>query len=46
MSKDLGRKYRKFLASGNKNIHMIELISSEESIILANDPLYLTKNAS
>ena len=45
MSKDLGRKYRKFLASGNRNIHMIELISSEESIILANDPLYLTKNA-
>ena len=45
MSKDLGRKYRKFLASGNKNIHMIELISSEESVILANDPLYLTKNA-
>lgn len=45
MSKDLGRKYRKFLASGNKNIHMIELISSEESIILANDPLYVTKNA-
>lgn len=45
MSKDLGRKYRKFLSSGDRSIHMIELISSEESKILANDPLYLTKNA-
>lgn len=45
MSKDLGRKYRKFLATGDRSIHMIELISSEESIILANDPLYLTPNA-
>lgn len=45
MSKDLGRKYRKFLASGDRSIHMIELISSEESNVLANDPLYLTKNA-
>ena len=45
MSKDLGRKYRKFLSAGDKSIYMIELISSEESKILANDPLYLTKNA-
>lgn len=45
MSKDLGRKYRKFLSSGDRSIHMIELISSEESKILANDPLYLTKNS-
>lgn len=41
MSEDLGRKYRKFLASGERSISMIELISLDEKKILPNDPLYL-----
>lgn len=41
MSEDLGRKYRKFLCSGERTITMIELISSGNKNILPNDPLYL-----
>ena len=41
MSKDLGRKYRKFLDSGERSINMIELINLNCKSILANDPLYL-----
>ena len=41
MSKDLGRKYRKFLCSENRTITMIELISQEHKTLLPNDPLYL-----
>ena len=41
MSKDLGRKYRKFLNSGEKSVSMIELISQNIYNVLPNDPLYL-----
>lgn len=41
MSGDLGRKYRYFLANNNKRIHMLELISDSDEIMLPNDPLYL-----
>ncbi len=42
MREDLGRKYRKFLSSGEKSITMIEFNSSDHKKIFANDPLYLT----
>ncbi len=42
MNDDLGRKYRKYLSSGDRSITMIELIGSGHQEILANDPLYLT----
>ncbi|MDE5978004.1 MAG: ATP-binding protein [Turicibacter sp.] len=45
MSKDLGRKYRKFLYSDERSISMIELISQEYKKILPNDPLYLMPQA-
>lgn len=45
MSEDLGRKYRKFLSSGERSISMIELISQDQKNILPNDPLYLTTKA-
>lgn len=45
MSEDLGRKYRKFLFSGERSISMIELISQEYKKILPNDPLYLMPQA-
>lgn len=41
MNADLGRKYRYFLADKNKRIHMLELISGSDEIMLPNDPLYL-----
>lgn len=41
MNADLGRKYRYFLADNNKRIHMLELISGSDEIMLPNDPLYL-----
>lgn len=41
MSEDLGRKYRKFLYSGERTISMLELISKDYKTILPNDPLYL-----
>lgn len=45
MSEDLGRKYRKFLYSGEKSISMIELIGKSYNKILPNDPLYLMPRA-
>lgn len=45
MSKDLGRKYRKFLCSEQRSISMIELIGKEHKDVLPNDPLYLTPKA-
>lgn len=41
LSADLGRKYRYFLANEDKRIHMLELISDSDEIMLPNDPLYL-----
>ncbi len=45
MSEDLGRKYRKFLSTGERSISMIELISLDHRNIFANDPLYLTEKS-
>ena len=45
MSEDLGRKYRKFLGSGERTITMIELISLDQKNLLPNDPLYLMPQA-